>query len=101
MLEWISIYWFSRAGPAASSRIYYEMTAGGTRDTNAGTKWMPVPVGVSYFARELLQLPKSCACPRSVCFAAADARDVSSGGRTWWESSCSRPTMTRAAILLR
>ncbi|KAI0080357.1 hypothetical protein K474DRAFT_1682735 [Panus rudis PR-1116 ss-1] len=24
ILEWVSIYWFSKAGPAASVRIYYE-----------------------------------------------------------------------------
>ncbi|KAI1794412.1 epoxide hydrolase [Ganoderma leucocontextum] len=29
VLEWISIYWFSRAGPAASTRIYYETSNGG------------------------------------------------------------------------
>jgi hypothetical protein len=26
ILTWISIYWFSQAGPAASLRIYYEAT---------------------------------------------------------------------------
>ena len=26
--EWLSLYWFSRAGPAASARIYHEMFQG-------------------------------------------------------------------------
>ncbi|KAI0330189.1 alpha/beta-hydrolase [Cubamyces sp. BRFM 1775] len=61
VIEWISIYWFSRAGPAAASRIYYEMTSGNTQDPMAGTTWMSVPVGVSYFPREPVHLPKSWA----------------------------------------
>ncbi|OBZ71114.1 putative epoxide hydrolase [Grifola frondosa] len=28
VLEWVSIYWFSRAGPTASVRIYFETTQG-------------------------------------------------------------------------
>ena len=59
VLEWISIYWFSRAGPSASTRIYYEMTSGGTRDSNVGVKWMSVPVGVSHFPAELVRMPLS------------------------------------------
>ncbi|CDO72048.1 hypothetical protein BN946_scf184943.g83 [Trametes cinnabarina] len=59
VIEWISVYWFSRAGPAASTRIYYEMTGGGKHDTFEGTKWTSVPVGVSYFPKELVRLPKS------------------------------------------
>ena len=58
VLTWISIYWFSRAGPAASVRIYYEMTGGGTHDTDEGTKWMSVPIGASYFPVEIYQFPK-------------------------------------------
>ncbi|KAI0770446.1 alpha/beta-hydrolase [Fomes fomentarius] len=58
VLEWISIYWFSRAGPAASLRIYYEMTGGGTHDTSQGTKWVSIPFGASYFFKEIFQLPK-------------------------------------------
>ena len=60
VLEWISIYWFSRAGPAASLRIYYELTGGMTHDTDHGTVWSSVPFGASYFPKEIFQLPKSC-----------------------------------------
>ena len=59
VLEWISIYWFSRAGPAASVRIYYELTGGGTYDTSEGTKWRSVPLGVAYFPKEIIQYPTS------------------------------------------
>ncbi|RDX46494.1 alpha/beta-hydrolase [Lentinus brumalis] len=59
VLEWVSIYWFSRAGPAASLRIYYEMSHGGTGDFFHGTQWIPIPTGVSYFPGEIVRLPKS------------------------------------------
>ncbi|KAI0683045.1 hypothetical protein C8Q76DRAFT_319500 [Earliella scabrosa] len=42
VLEWVSIYWFSRAGPAVSLRMYYELTDGGTYDTSKGTKWVDI-----------------------------------------------------------
>ena len=58
VLEWISIYWFSRSGPAASLRIYYEMTNGGTLQLGTPAGWTPVPLGVSYFPGELAQFPK-------------------------------------------
>ncbi|KAI0364087.1 alpha/beta-hydrolase [Pilatotrama ljubarskyi] len=61
VLEWISIYWFSRAGPAAAGRIYYEMTGGNSHDVFEGTKWTSVPLGVSYFPGELVRLPKGWA----------------------------------------
>ena len=63
---WISIYWFSTAGPAANIRIYYEAThswnksAKGklTRDTAA--KWIPhVKIGYSHQPAELRPLPKT------------------------------------------
>ncbi|PIL23392.1 hypothetical protein GSI_14703 [Ganoderma sinense ZZ0214-1] len=59
VIEWISIYWFSRAGPAASARIYYEMTDGGTQPLPVLGDWMSVPVGVSYFPAELVHFPKA------------------------------------------
>ena len=57
------MYWFSRAGPAASLRIYYEMSGGGTKGgvgVLSDVKWTNVPVGVSHFPREVFRLPKSC-----------------------------------------
>ncbi|KDQ64768.1 hypothetical protein JAAARDRAFT_28408 [Jaapia argillacea MUCL 33604] len=57
VLTWISIYWFSRAGPAASVRIYYEMH---NTDDHVGVPFAgPVPMGVSYFPKEIMVVPKS------------------------------------------
>ncbi|TDL22088.1 alpha/beta-hydrolase [Rickenella mellea] len=56
VLTWVSIYWFSCAGPAASTRIYFEVANG------AGFRNIPqvtsIPMGVSYFPKELTVLPK-------------------------------------------
>ncbi|KAL0958923.1 hypothetical protein HGRIS_014239 [Hohenbuehelia grisea] len=56
ILTWISIYWFSRAGPAASVRIYYEVAQAGGVWTVPSPK---VPTGFSYFPKELGSLPRS------------------------------------------
>ncbi|KAH9942182.1 alpha/beta-hydrolase [Epithele typhae] len=61
VLKWISIYYFSRAGPAASVRIYYEMSNGGTKNILAGAPKATIPTGVSYFPREVAKLPRSWA----------------------------------------
>ncbi len=58
---WISIYWFSTAGPAANVRIYYEAvhsTKVVTRERL--TEWIPkVKLGMSHFPQELRVLPKA------------------------------------------
>jgi hypothetical protein len=63
ILTWVSIYWFSTAGPAASVRIYYEAThpVEGTKATQPAVRgWIPgVKVGVGSFVRDLNVLPKS------------------------------------------
>ncbi|EIN09293.1 alpha/beta-hydrolase [Punctularia strigosozonata HHB-11173 SS5] len=55
VLDWVSIYWFSRAGPTASIRIYYEVEKGGDQHFVGAPK---IPMGVSYFATELVRVPK-------------------------------------------
>lgn len=55
VLDWISVYWFSRAGPAASVRIYYEMG----RLFGAIPPWVSIPTGISYFPGELAASPKT------------------------------------------
>ncbi|TFY66897.1 hypothetical protein EVG20_g4192 [Dentipellis fragilis] len=58
VLTWISIYWFSRAGPAASVRIYYEIE----HANQFATLPRPtVPLGVSYFPKEVISSPLSWA----------------------------------------
>ncbi|KAI0065050.1 alpha/beta-hydrolase [Artomyces pyxidatus] len=56
VLTWLSIYWFSRAGPAASVRIYFELQRAGEIFNNPRTS---VPTGVSLFPKELLISPRS------------------------------------------
>ena len=57
MLTWVSIYWFSRAGPAASVRIYYELALTGEVISFPKTT---VPVGLSFFPKDIVQFPKAC-----------------------------------------
>ena len=63
ILTWVSIYWFSTAGPTASLRIYYEAThcdpAFGRDRTQ---KWVPkVKLGMTHFPKELGVVPDSWA----------------------------------------
>ncbi|KAH8990647.1 Alpha/Beta hydrolase protein [Lactarius hatsudake] len=55
VLTWVSVYWFSRAGPAASIRIYYELALAGQVLSFPKTT---VPVGLSYFPKDLVQFPR-------------------------------------------
>ncbi|KAH9035738.1 alpha/beta-hydrolase [Lactarius pseudohatsudake] len=57
VLTWISIYWFSRAGPATSIRIYYEY-AHLDKPKRARFPETSVPVGFSFFPKEVMQLPR-------------------------------------------
>ncbi|KAL2395459.1 Epoxide hydrolase 1 [Exophiala dermatitidis] len=61
---WVSVYWFSTAGPAASCRIYYEMGRSGpwgnrlTRDKVR--EWQSgVKIGISHFPRDIHVLPST------------------------------------------
>ncbi|KAJ9603644.1 hypothetical protein H2200_011830 [Cladophialophora chaetospira] len=61
---WVSIYWFSTAGPAAAERIYYEIGRSGKwgerMDRNKMWKWLPgVKIGYSHFPRDIHVLPSS------------------------------------------
>lgn len=60
ILEWISIYLFSRAGAASSLTIYYELI-GKQKDEVAKTmEYIPkVPLGVSLFPKDIFVPPKS------------------------------------------
>ncbi|KAF9005506.1 Alpha/Beta hydrolase protein [Cyathus striatus] len=57
VLTWVSIYWFSRAGPAASVRIYYEVNKKGEFVTPK-EKYATIPTGYSYFPQELIRPPR-------------------------------------------
>ncbi|KAF8258647.1 Alpha/Beta hydrolase protein [Lactarius quietus] len=56
VLTWVSIYWFSRAGPAASVRIYYELARASQVVSFPKTI---VPVGLPYFPKDLVQFPRT------------------------------------------
>ncbi|KAF3025534.1 hypothetical protein E8E14_009533 [Neopestalotiopsis sp. 37M] len=55
--EWVSLYWFSRAGPAASVVIYHDAFQGDVQARadyfNPGTK-----IGFSYFPKEMFRTPR-------------------------------------------
>lgn len=63
ILTWVSIYWFSTAGPVAHIRIYYEAMHNATpviptRDTLIG--WIPsVKLGMAFFPKELTVVPRT------------------------------------------
>ncbi|KAI1434356.1 microsomal epoxide hydrolase [Xylaria sp. CBS 124048] len=57
---WVSIYWFSTAGPAASVRIYYENKHSSTLTALGLRKYAPdVKLGYSHFPRDLHVQPPS------------------------------------------
>lgn len=52
------MYWFSRAGPAASLRIYYEVGRG-EFDRMRASGWIGgVPLGLAHFPMELTPVPR-------------------------------------------
>ncbi|KAK7685799.1 hypothetical protein QCA50_011145 [Cerrena zonata] len=62
VLTWISIYWFSRAGPTASLRIYYEVAGDNSRDfldtLDPLRRPTNVPFGASRFPAEQGNVPR-------------------------------------------
>ncbi|GLB38195.1 putative epoxide hydrolase [Lyophyllum shimeji] len=60
VLTWISIYYFSRAGPTASLRIYYEnQQATRGRSAYSEEETTTVPAGHSHFPKELVHWYKT------------------------------------------
>ncbi|KAJ7600289.1 Alpha/Beta hydrolase protein [Mycena floridula] len=57
VLELVSVYWFSTAGPAASLRIYFEAIQGGDSFRPTGQK-PGIPLGISHFPKDLVILPR-------------------------------------------
>jgi pimeloyl-ACP methyl ester carboxylesterase len=59
---WISIYWFSTAGPAASVRLYYEFKHSHHGPGNAWDKlleWQNVKVGIGHFPGDVVAPPNA------------------------------------------
>ena len=60
ILTWVSIYWFSTAGPAASLRIYYEIAHNPQQSRVAAKSYIPkVKLGLAYFPKEVGVVPKT------------------------------------------
>ena len=60
ILTWVSIYYFSTAGPAASLRIYYEAQHDDVYGRARSQKYIPdVKLGLAYFPQELSVVPKT------------------------------------------
>ncbi|KAI1170910.1 Alpha/Beta hydrolase protein [Nemania sp. FL0916] len=55
--EWISLYWFSRAGPGANANIYYEMFRGDWQ-AEPGRGVPKAKLGFSYFPKEIASTPR-------------------------------------------
>jgi hypothetical protein len=60
VLDWVSVYWFSRPGPAASLHIYYDNKHSPPENLDA---YVRVPFGMSLFPREIEQPPLACVPP--------------------------------------
>ncbi|OAK98900.1 alpha/beta-hydrolase [Phaeosphaeriaceae sp. SRC1lsM3a] len=62
ILTWVSIYWFSTAGPNAHIRIYYEAGHNPTPlipDRERASQWVDrVKLGLAHFPRELSVVPR-------------------------------------------
>ena len=62
VLTWISIYWFSRAGAGATTRIYYEVFGDPNEVQDLldiSKRPQNVPFGVSRFPKEAQVVPKA------------------------------------------
>lgn len=65
ILTWISIYWFSEAGPGASGMIYNQavpdLSPGGKLPATKLQSWVKMPLGLSFFPKEIANMPESWA----------------------------------------
>lgn len=60
VLTWISLHFFSRGGPTAALRTYYEVVHSYPTGTNVlkTREQTNIPVGHSYFPTEIIRLPR-------------------------------------------
>lgn len=57
ILTWVSIYWFSTAGPGASVKVYYEMEKRAPGAFVKSQEWVDVPLGIARFEGDFVLLP--------------------------------------------
>jgi hypothetical protein len=58
ILTWVSIHYFSTAGPEASSNVYYAMDHDTPPAFVTAAAYMDVPMGISRFENDLVVLPE-------------------------------------------
>lgn len=63
ILTWVSIYYFSVAGPSAASFIYFESEASNRERDNTGKlqSYVNLPIGLAYFPKEIANMPRTWA----------------------------------------
>lgn len=63
ILTWVSIYYFSTAGPSAASFIYFESQASNReKDSTAQLQsYVDLPIGLAYFPKEIANMPRAWA----------------------------------------
>ncbi|KAE8445707.1 hypothetical protein EG329_012886 [Mollisiaceae sp. DMI_Dod_QoI] len=59
VLTWVSIYYFSTAGPAASTYTYFAAAHDPKYNFSSFSAYMDVPLGLAAFPRELANAPES------------------------------------------
>lgn len=58
ILTWVSIHYFSTAGPAAANSLYFEIEHTEPGAFVAAQAFVDVPLGISRFPKDLILLPK-------------------------------------------
>lgn len=58
ILTWVSIYYFSKSGPAAANSFYFEMEHAEPGAFVAAQAYVDVPLGISRFPKDSILLPK-------------------------------------------
>lgn len=58
ILTWVSIHYFSTAGPEATSNIYYAMEHSDPGAFAAAAPYIDVPLGIARFSNDLIVLPR-------------------------------------------
>ncbi|KIW09246.1 uncharacterized protein PV09_00170 [Verruconis gallopava] len=88
ILIWISIYWFSRAGPGASVRTYFEAHDEDAQWRGAETEyrfwdWQKALLGTSQFPRDIINIPRFLA--RTLGKVVFERQHTSGGHFAAWE----------------
>ncbi|ESK87719.1 epoxide hydrolase [Moniliophthora roreri MCA 2997] len=68
VLTWVSIFWFSRSGPAASLRTYYEVAQTGGLEAISASPMPTIPAGYSFFPKETWVGPNSWYTDKHIVF---------------------------------